>query len=118
MENKTDAVRREILKSIIDRYASKGRKILISKVKEAGVYKHYVSDDEVYGLIVKFAEFHNIPIDFSKTVLSEKIIEEPKKEKINNDDYFLSVCKKEHDLLSKKLLYLNKIISSYETPSN
>jgi len=114
MENKTTAVRREILKSLIDRYCVKGKKALIAKVKDAGVYKNFVSDEEVYMQLEKFAEFHNLPLVFKETIIEEKIIDEPKKEKQNEQDYFLSVLQKQHDLLSKQLLYLNKLISTYE----
>jgi len=113
MENKSDALRREILKSLIDRYAVKGKKVLISKAKDAGVYKGFVSDEEVYSLIVKFAEFHKLPIFFEESVIAEKIIPPAEITKKKDTDYFYSVLQDQHNLLSKQLLALNKLMDTY-----
>ncbi len=121
MENKTEAVRREILKSILDRYAGKGKAVIIKKAKEQGVYKAFVDDLEVWELIQKFAAFHNIPITEPKAEVPEKeVLEEEEEEEENNqeeeedDDSFLKLLKDEHTRLSKRLLALNRVIQVYE----
>lgn len=120
MENKTSAVRREILKSLIDRYGNKPKSFFIKMAKEAGAYQNYVDDNEVYELAKKFAEYHSLPfgflepkIDSSKeNVVLEEIVDNLElKEEI---DYFFISLKKEHDMLSKKLLALNKLMETYK----
>lgn len=119
MEEKTEAVRREILKYIIDRFGNKPKKILIKEVKERGAYKNYASDEEVYELVKKFADFHNMPFGYvepKQEPSAELIHFDPIPETVIEDDFddFLSELKKEHDKLSKKMLALNKIIELYK----
>lgn len=118
MENKTDAVRREILKGILDQYAGKGREIIVRKVKEKGVYKNFVDDLEVWDLVKKFAAFHNIPITEPQPEQpkeQEPNIEEATQEiEVDEDDHFLKLLKDEHNRLSKRILALNRVIEVYE----
>jgi len=119
MEKKTEAIRREILKSLIERYGNKPKKIFIQKAKDAGVYKMYADDDEVYDLAKKFAEFHKMPFGYIEKEVREERIDnlnfEPElEEKIEEPDGFYISLLKEHDTLSKKLLALNKVIEAYK----
>lgn len=121
MENKSDSVRREILKSIIDRYGNKSKKVVVQKVKEQGVYKNYQDDNEVYNLVQKFAEFHKLPFGYTEpkpkiepeTIL-EKVVQE-NIEKAEEVDLFYETMLKEHSMLSKKLLTLTKLIDIYKS---
>lgn len=125
MIEKTTEVRREILKRLIQDHGGKGRDVLIKKVKEQGVYKSFVDDIEVWNLVKKFAEFHQLPLlDMTRKQIEElnksleentKVLTSPDiKIKQEPEDEFLESLKKEHALLSKKLLALNKIIDVYE----
>lgn len=119
MENKSTAVKREILKSLIQMHGNKPKNVVVSLAKEKGVYKSYDDDNEIYELIKKFAEYHSLPFGY---VHIEKIEEKTEEEvfieenidKINEIDYFFESLIKERDNLSKKLLTLNRLIAVYE----
>lgn len=120
MESKTDSVRREILKSIIERYGNKPKNIVVKKIKDSGVYKNFQDDNEVYELVQKFAEFHKLPFGFIEKTETIKEDEKPEhdideiKEKVEEVDLFYKSLEKEHAILSKKLLALNKLMETYK----
>lgn len=120
MENKSDAIRREILKTTIQNYGTKGKKILVQKVKEAGAYKNYVDDNEVYDLILKFAKFHDLHIEPETPVFEKvEIVEEVQPEaeaaaEVDEADLFYQKLEDEHTLLSKKLLAINRLMQLYK----
>lgn len=119
MENKTDAIRREMLTMIVKNHGHKDKKTVIKKVKESGVYENFQDDNEVYSLVERFAKHHNLifgyieeKLEIPKEYLKEEIEEIiEKKEEIN--EFYQSLLK-ERDNLSKKLLSLNKLIETYE----
>ena len=120
METKTSAVRREILKSLIDRYGNKPKNIFVQKAKEAGAYQNFVDDNEVYDLAKKFADYHKLPFGFvekEKELSKEEILKIEIVDNIESKeeiDHFFVSLQKEHDILSKKLLALNKLIETYK----
>ena len=117
MENKTAELRREILKGIVERYGHKDKKFVVRKAKESGVYKNFVSDEEVYELVKSFAEFHKLPFGYTEEIPTGNETEPVRIERAEDiviDNEFLNILKSEHSKLSKKLLHLTKLISSYE----
>lgn len=123
MENKSTSVKREILKSLIERHGNKSKKVVVALAKEKGVYKMHDDDNEVYELIGKFAEFHNLPFGYTpkenkEEIPNEEIIINEIIEKKNEIDFFYESLIKERDSLSKKLLGLNKLIDIYEKNGN
>lgn len=117
MEDKTTAVRREVLKYIIDGYVNRGKKVMVLKAKEKGVYKNYVSDDEVWDNIKKFATYHNLPVSEDEIIIDKEEVNKEMKIKevvVEKKDEFLIKLEKEHRALSKKLLALNKVIEAYK----
>ena len=127
MENKTNSIKRELLKSIIERYGSKEKKFLIGKAKEAGIYKNHVDDNEVYSLLEKFAEHHDLHIGYKEEI---KIVKPGKEfievinekgqsslqalQDLNNDDIFIKALENEHEELSKKLLKVTQLLTLYK----
>jgi hypothetical protein len=110
MEEKSEALRRELLTRLIQEHGAKGRKVLIMKAKEAGIYKNYVSDEEVFDLIKKFAAFHDL-------FIQDKIkveIEEPKKPlKVEISEPVLTIKERQHRDEALKLKgYINEEILS------
>ena len=118
MENKTASVKREILRSIIERYGNKGRKIIIQKAKDSGVYKDFEDDNEIYSLVLKFSKFHNLHIEPEKELKEEDIhIEEILSNSYpdeTEEERLYKILQHEHDRLSKKLLALNKFMELYK----
>jgi hypothetical protein len=121
MENKSEAVKRELLKGIIERYGNKEKKVVVNRVKEAGIYQNYVDDNEVYELVRKFAEYHNLPfgcrerpvIDSNPEVLTKVLVQDPCVDE--EVDHFYEHLREEHSRLSKKILALNKLMELYKT---
>jgi hypothetical protein len=117
MENKSTAVKRELLIQLVTAYGNKPKKIVIQKAKEKGIYKYEADDEEIYLLIHAFAKFHKLPFGYTEPVKiiepEEEIVEiVDKKEEV---DLFYENLLKEHNLLSKKLLALNKVIEIYKS---
>lgn len=115
---KTAAEKREILYSLVQRYGHVEPKILISKAKERGLYHLAEDDKEIYVLMEKFAEFHNLPFGFMQPISkSEEIINIIIKDNIDkpeDTDPFYAAMLAEHSALSKKMLALNKLIELYK----
>ena len=117
MEDKTVELKREILMGIVEGYGHKPKKIVIQMAKDKGVYKNYQSDEEVYELVKKFAEYHNKPFGHIEKIIEpdREILEvEEMIDKKEDTDYFFQSLIKERDTLSKKLLALNKLIETYK----
>lgn len=123
MEDKTYAVRREILTNILQRFGKRPKNILVKEIKDRGVYKIQQSDEEVYELAKKFSEYHNIPFGYDEPIIKQedefasfKVDENVFNEAVENieqDLFYISLIK-ERDNFSKKLLALNKLIETYK----
>lgn len=119
MENKSSAVKREILKNIVERFGTKPKRIVIQEAKERGVYKNSEDDDEVYELVRRFAEYHKMPFGYvepkpvRKRITKEDTVKKKVVVKEEIDEFFESLIK-ERDNLSKKLLALNRLIETYK----
>lgn len=117
MENKTAAMKREILMSLIQRYGHLQPKILISKAKERGLYHLSQDDKEIYELMEKFAEFHNLPFGFMANNVpkeAQHIIDQITKEpKVVDEDPFYTALLKEKSLVVKRLVAIDKLIKTY-----
>lgn len=121
MENKSSSAKREILTSLIQRYGYKEPKILIAKAKERGLYQLAKSDKEVYELMEKFADYHNLPFGFMANEIpkeAQKVIDLIVKEEAENGkdvDPFYTSLLKEKSLTIKRLVALDKLIKTYES---
>ena len=123
MDFKTDSFKRETLMYICQAYGHLDKKTVVKKVKDKGVYQNYVGDDEVYELIRKFADYHNIP--FGYIVQEEHALPFPEATvKVDIDfphkecediDHFWDSMTREHSRLSKKILQLNKLMELYKS---
>ena len=116
MAEKTAAVKREILMSLIQRYGHKEPKILIAKAKERGLYHIAQDDKEIYTLMEKFAEYHNLPFGFMQAPKeAEHIINQIVKEPVDPDeDAFFTSLVKEREFTVKRLIALDKLIKTYK----
>lgn len=115
---KSAAEKREILYSLIQRWGHKEPKILISKAKERGLYHLAEDDKEIYLLMERFAEFHNLPFGFMHPPKEvDEVINLIIKDNIDkpeDTDPFYAALLAEHSALSKKMLALNKLIELYK----
>jgi len=127
MEDKSTAIKRELLKSIIERYGTKDRKFLIGKAKESGVYKNHVDDNEVYTQLEKFASFHNLHIGYKEELKPIKASKEfieviddggisslKALQEIDNNELFIKTLEREHEELSRKLLKVTQLLKLYK----
>ncbi len=117
MEEKSSAVKREILMSLVQRYGNKPPKVLVSKAKERGLYHLSQSDDEIYTLMERFAKFHNLPFGYQEPPEVKEIMKLIVKENVDpieEADPFYASLLKEHSILSKRILALNKLIETYK----
>jgi len=122
METKTTALRRELLRRLVNEYGNKPKAYVVKKAKERGIYPYDEDDNEVYCLINTFAVFHKMPFGYiepekpkNEIVFEmdpEKDIEKPNEPEI---DAFYESLIKQRDYLSKKLLALNRLIETYKT---
>jgi len=121
METKTTAIRRELLTRLIIEYGNKPMAYVVKKCKERGIYPYNEDDTEVYNMIDNFAKHHNLPFGYIEPekpkseiafeLDSQYDIEKPNEPEI---DVFYESLIKQRDLLSKKLLALNKLIETYK----
>jgi hypothetical protein len=116
MAEKTAAVKRDILMSLIQRYGHKEPKILIAKAKERGLYHLSQDDKEIYVLMEKFAEYHNLPFGFMQPPKEAvHIIDQIVKEPVDpNVDTFLDSLLNERALTVKRLIAIDKLIKTYK----
>ena len=117
MAEKTAAVKREILMSLIQRYGHREPKILIAKAKERGLYHVAQDDKEIYNLMEKFAEYHNLPFGFmTMPKEAEKVINLIIKENNPSEDadpFYMSLLR-ERSIITKRLIAIDKLIKTYK----
>ena len=125
MDDKTEAFKRETLMYICQAYGHLDKRTVVKKVKDKGVYRNYVGDDEVYELIRKFADYHNLPFGETPVEHEPEYIAVPNKKVIiveephpHDDDPFYASLQLEHSRLSKKILQLNKLMELYKADKN
>lgn len=110
-------MKREILYSLIQRYGHKEPKVLISKAKERGIYHLAQDDKEIYELMEKFAEFHNLPFGFmTMPKEAEQVINLIIKENNPSDDvdpFYMSLLR-ERSIITKRLIAIDKLIKTYK----
>jgi len=115
MGEKTAAMKREILMSLVQRYGHKEPKILIAKAKERGLYHIAQDDKEIYELMEKFASYHNLPFGFMQPPKEvEHIIDQIVSPVDPNQDTFLDSLLNERALTVKRLIAIDKLIKTYK----
>jgi hypothetical protein len=115
MAEKTAAVKREILMSLIQRYGHKEPKILVAKAKERGIYHLSQDDKEIYTLMEKFAEYHHLPFGFNQVPKeAEHVINQIVAPIDSEEDTFFTSLLKERDVTIKRLIALDKLIKTYK----